>query len=64
MVKAGGSCPICGKSALEKFAPFCSSRCATLDLGKWLGEGYRLETHEDPEELDALALSDAGEERE
>ena len=64
MARVEGSCPICGKSALEKFAPFCSSRCATLDLGKWLGEGYRLETHEDPEEAEGLPLSGADEERE
>lgn len=23
-------------------APFCSRRCADVDLGRWLGEGYRL----------------------
>ncbi len=22
--------------------PFCSKRCADIDLGKWLGEGYRV----------------------
>jgi len=22
--------------------PFCSKRCRTIDLGRWLGEGYRI----------------------
>jgi endogenous inhibitor of DNA gyrase (YacG/DUF329 family) len=22
--------------------PFCSSRCKTIDLGRWLGETYRI----------------------
>jgi endogenous inhibitor of DNA gyrase (YacG/DUF329 family) len=26
--------------------PFCSARCRTIDLGRWLGEKYRLNTPE------------------
>lgn len=33
-------CPICGKPPAEKFRPFCSARCADVDLGRWLTEGY------------------------
>jgi endogenous inhibitor of DNA gyrase (YacG/DUF329 family) len=22
--------------------PFCSARCRLIDLGRWLGEGYRI----------------------
>jgi endogenous inhibitor of DNA gyrase (YacG/DUF329 family) len=22
--------------------PFCSERCRLIDLGRWLGEGYRI----------------------
>jgi len=40
------SCLVCGKPAAEKFRPFCSPRCANIDLGKWLGEKYRVETDE------------------
>ena len=43
-------CPICGKPSVEKVKPFCSSRCATLDLGQWLSEGYRVEAKETDEE--------------
>jgi uncharacterized protein len=35
-------CPICGKAELAQFRPFCSSRCADLDLGQWLSGTYRI----------------------
>jgi hypothetical protein len=34
-------CPICGKPAADKTRPFCSSRCADIDLGRWFSEAYR-----------------------
>ena len=34
-------CALCKKEILdEKFAPFCSSRCRNIDLGKWLNGSY------------------------
>jgi uncharacterized protein len=33
-------CPICKKPSQPKFHPFCSDRCAQIDLGKWLGGTY------------------------
>lgn len=35
-------CPICGKPALEKMRPFCSKRCADVDLHRWLGGVYAI----------------------
>jgi endogenous inhibitor of DNA gyrase (YacG/DUF329 family) len=35
-----GKCPICGKPRELKYRPFCSKRCADVDLGRWLGEVY------------------------
>ena len=35
-------CPVCGKPAQKAHRPFCSRRCADLDLGRWLGERYRI----------------------
>jgi endogenous inhibitor of DNA gyrase (YacG/DUF329 family) len=39
-------CPICDKEAARRPAnrafPFCSDRCRLVDLGKWLGEAYRV----------------------
>ena len=38
-------CAICGKPSeyfAEPTGPFCSNRCKLIDLGKWLGEEYRV----------------------
>jgi endogenous inhibitor of DNA gyrase (YacG/DUF329 family) len=50
-------CAICSRPATEKFKPFCSPRCATLDLGRWLGEGYSVPAVEDDPE-DGFAIPD------
>ena len=34
-------CPICKKNAYEPFIPFCSKKCASLDLMKWLNDEYQ-----------------------
>ena len=39
-------CPICGKPATEVSAPFCSKRCADIDLHKWLGGVYAVPADE------------------
>lgn len=45
-------CPICGKPTTSGYRPFCSRRCADVDLGRWLTEGYRVPVvnEDDPEE--------------
>jgi hypothetical protein len=52
-------CPICGKTAAPRASneasPFCSPRCKQVDLGKWLTEGYRIETDEDSSNVESLA---------
>lgn len=35
-------CPQCKKPVQQDYRPFCSKRCADLDLGKWLNESYVL----------------------
>ena len=35
-------CPICGKPGQPTYAPFCSRRCADIDLGRWLKGGYAI----------------------
>lgn len=42
------ACPVCGKPPLAPHAPFCSRRCADVDLHRWLSEGYRVPTDETP----------------
>ena len=48
-------CQICGKPAEQMFRPFCSRRCADVDLHRWLSGAYAVpavETDELPEEAD------------
>ena len=45
-------CPICGKPALARFRPFCSARCQTIDLARWIGGNYRLPTEDDEASTD------------
>jgi uncharacterized protein len=35
-------CPICGKPTDEKHFPFCSKRCAQVDLNRWLSGAYAI----------------------
>jgi uncharacterized protein len=43
-------CPICGKRTVPRHQPFCSGRCANIDLGRWLKGTYRVETEEPAED--------------
>jgi endogenous inhibitor of DNA gyrase (YacG/DUF329 family) len=42
-------CPICGEPAVPLFRPFCSRRCADVDLHRWFSGAYRIETEEAPD---------------
>lgn len=35
-------CPICGRPATDAMRPFCSKRCADVDLHRWLGGRYAI----------------------
>ena len=35
-------CPICKSVALAPYLPFCSKRCADVDLGKWFTNAYAI----------------------
>ncbi|KFC68447.1 DNA gyrase inhibitor YacG [Devosia sp. LC5] len=41
------TCPICGKPAVEKYRPFCSSRCADVDLNRWFTGSYVIPARDD-----------------
>ena len=48
-------CPICKRplpegEAAERYRPFCSKRCANVDLGRWLTGSYAIPAVEDEEE--------------
>jgi endogenous inhibitor of DNA gyrase (YacG/DUF329 family) len=38
--KSSRPCPICGKPRSERYDPFCSKRCADVDLHRWLKGSY------------------------
>jgi endogenous inhibitor of DNA gyrase (YacG/DUF329 family) len=42
-------CPTCGKPQDARFKPFCSKRCADVDLGRWLKGSYAIPAEEPPD---------------
>ena len=42
-------CPICSKPPAARFAPFCSARCADVDLQRWLTGRYAVPAESDDE---------------
>jgi endogenous inhibitor of DNA gyrase (YacG/DUF329 family) len=51
--KSKAGCPVCKRPSATRFRPFCSARCADVDLGRWFTGSYALPSAEpvDPEEL-------------
>lgn len=35
-------CPTCGKPMADDYKPFCSKRCADVDLAHWLRGDYAI----------------------
>ena len=54
-------CPICGKSPVEKYRPFCSRRCADIDLNRWFSGVYAVPVNE-AEDEDGASPTKPGEE--
>jgi endogenous inhibitor of DNA gyrase (YacG/DUF329 family) len=51
------TCPICGRVLVGNWRdwpefPFCSRRCRQIDLGRWLGEAYRIPAQPEPTDPD------------
>ncbi len=42
------TCPICGRPPEPRLKPFCSKRCADVDLSRWMHGVYRIPVN-DPE---------------
>lgn len=46
-------CPVCKNPTLNQYRPFCSQRCADIDLGKWFSGQYFIPGEKiDPEECE------------
>lgn len=43
-------CPICAKPSVERYRPFCSKRCADVDLNRWLKGAYAIPVVVDEDE--------------
>ncbi|GAA6164467.1 DNA gyrase inhibitor YacG [Pelagimonas sp. KU-00592-HH] len=48
------ACPICRKDTVQAYRPFCSKRCADVDLGRWFGEEYAVASQDPEEQIEAL----------
>ena len=46
-------CPICKKPSVQAFHPFCSARCADIDLNRWLSGAYVIPARDDPTDEEA-----------
>lgn len=61
--RRAAKCPVCGKPAASDRRPFCSKRCADLDLGRWLNGTYRVPTEEPADTGDLHGDDGHGEEQ-
>lgn len=50
-----GTCPICANRTERAYRPFCSKKCADIDLGRWLNGKYVIEADPGGEEADSLS---------
>lgn len=46
--KTGPRCPICEAATDVDWRPFCSKRCADIDLGRWMTGRYAIPADEAP----------------
>ena len=57
------ACPVCGKPRVKEHDPFCSRRCADIDLQRWLSGGYAIPaTPADDDEADSFLQVGDGDE--
>ncbi|WP_395675286.1 DNA gyrase inhibitor YacG [Inquilinus sp.] len=49
-----GRCPICRKPTVQQYRPFCSRRCADIDLGHWFSEAYTVPVKPEDEDEETL----------
>lgn len=55
------ACPICDNQTDPTYRPFCSKRCADIDLAKWMTGSYAVPST-DPEDIEK-ALEEAEEKK-
>lgn len=56
------SCPICENKTDKAYRPFCSRRCADVDLARWINGSYTVPS-QDPEDIEqAIEAAERGNE--
>ncbi|MBT8154659.1 DNA gyrase inhibitor YacG [Epibacterium ulvae] len=50
------SCPNCGEDTVATYRPFCSRRCADIDLAKWMNGAYAMPSQDPQDVEDALHI--------
>jgi endogenous inhibitor of DNA gyrase (YacG/DUF329 family) len=50
--EARGKCPVCGRPTAQQYRPFCSKRCADVDLSRWLRGTYAIPGEADDKVVD------------
>ncbi|HVY33491.1 MAG TPA: DNA gyrase inhibitor YacG [Caulobacteraceae bacterium] len=56
--RSGASCPMCRKPVTEAYRPFCSRRCADVDLQHWLTGAYVASGGEDDSQAPPPSMED------
>ena len=56
----GTRCPICRAPSADATRPFCSVRCADIDLGRWVSGGYVIPGGGTDADEDGEAIPDLG----
>jgi len=59
IVSGRKKCVLCDKIVQEKYRPFCSKRCADIDLHRWFSGAYAVPAPFDPEDEDVNNAEDA-----
>jgi len=59
---SSAKCPICGRPTEQAYRPFCSRRCADVDLSRWLRGAYAIPDQVESEDGDAPAADASGSE--
>jgi uncharacterized protein len=60
VLKPTRPCPVCRKPSSQQFHPFCSARCADIDLNRWLSGTYVIpaEPADDDEDTESIPAPD------
>jgi hypothetical protein len=53
-------CPNCGKAPVDRYRPFCSKRCAEVDLHRWLTGAYAIPAVEEDATVEESEAADEG----